>query len=176
MPAAARQRCVASFTAAYQTRAPELLCLFFDRRLGVGAARPSHARPQLLEALASPELRIAYDCAAKRFRAQFLCLLSRVLAAEVRRTGKTTASRPELASACLRDAWRRGPRGMETGGGDLPRAHPVAGEHGFSLFGGSEGILIACIRLGLQCKSTQSHFRSGASRAAVPTMLAGAYG
>lgn len=74
--AVARGRCVSLFGATYQgCRAPELLCLWFER-------------PQFLEAMASPSMRIAYDCAAKRYRAQFLCLLSRVLAAEVRRIGK----------------------------------------------------------------------------------------
>ncbi|CAK9073761.1 unnamed protein product [Durusdinium trenchii] len=80
----ARGRALSLFTSTYQgCRAPELLGLWFDR-------------PQLLEAMASPSMRIAYDCAAKRYRAQFLCLLSRVLAAEVKRTG-----------ALPRDGWKK---------------------------------------------------------------------
>eukprot|EP00913_Durusdinium_trenchii_P031939 g29913.t1 len=77
----ARGRALSLFTSTYQgCRAPELLGLWFDR-------------PQLLEAMASPSMRIAYDCAAKRYRAQFLCLLSR---AEVKRTG-----------ALPRDGWKK---------------------------------------------------------------------
>ncbi|CAJ1410447.1 unnamed protein product [Effrenium voratum] len=76
VPTAARSRALSLFASAHQgCRVPELLCLWFERS-------------QLMEAMASPALRIAYDCAAKRYRAQFLCLLSRVLAAEVRRIGR----------------------------------------------------------------------------------------
>ncbi|CAE7334407.1 slc43a2 [Symbiodinium natans] len=71
----ARTRALAAFATRHPgCRAPELMAMWFER-------------PQLLEALGSPSLRTAYDCAAKRYRAQFLCLLGRALAAEVRRMG-----------------------------------------------------------------------------------------
>jgi len=44
-------------------------------------------RNQLLELYASFPLRTAYDCAPKRYRAQFLCLLNRAAVAEAKRCG-----------------------------------------------------------------------------------------
>jgi len=51
-------------------------------------------RSQLLDVFASTTLRTAYDCAPKRFRAQFLCLLNRAVVAEARR-----------CNGCVRGQW-----------------------------------------------------------------------
>mmetsp|Transcript_49963 Transcript_49963/g.139982 ORF Transcript_49963/g.139982 Transcript_49963/m.139982 type:complete len:639 (-) Transcript_49963:3-1919(-) len=49
---------------------------------------------QLLELFSGPSVRTAYDCAPKRMRAQFLCLLNRVLLAEAKRS-----------DGCVRATW-----------------------------------------------------------------------
>ena len=60
------------------------------------AKLPRYQEPQLLELFASAPLRIAYDCAKKRFRAQFLCALSRAAEAEARRN-----------DSCVRGSWQK---------------------------------------------------------------------
>merc|ERR1719367_2579904 len=42
-------------------------------------------KPQLLDLFAGAPIRTAYDCAPKRFRAQFLCVLNRATLAEAKR-------------------------------------------------------------------------------------------
>ncbi len=65
-----------------------------------------YQEPQLLELFASSAMRIAYDCAKKRFRAQFLCVLSRAAEAEARRN-----------DSCVRGSWQKA--GLRDLGGDL---------------------------------------------------------
>eukprot|EP00931_Biecheleriopsis_adriatica_P101490 TRINITY_DN76612_c0_g1_i1.p1 TRINITY_DN76612_c0_g1~~TRINITY_DN76612_c0_g1_i1.p1 ORF type:complete len:563 (-),score=113.66 TRINITY_DN76612_c0_g1_i1:105-1793(-) len=87
VPTLARSRALAAFSKSVSSqayRAPELLCLWFER-------------PQLIDALASSSMRAAYDCAPKRYRAQFLCFLGRVLFAEARRA----------AGSMPRDIWNQ---------------------------------------------------------------------
>lgn len=50
---------------------------------------------RLMELFGGPSLRTAYDCAPKRCRAQFLCLLDRTLVAEAKRYGDD----------CVRGSW-----------------------------------------------------------------------
>ncbi|CAE8649256.1 unnamed protein product, partial [Polarella glacialis] len=85
VPTVARSRAMAMFTGSSAfsgCRAQVLLNDWFDRK-------------HLLESLSSPALRIAYDCAPKRHRAQFLCLLNRAISAESLRNG----------SGCVREGW-----------------------------------------------------------------------
>lgn len=51
--------------------------------------------PELLKLLGSPAIRMAYDCSRKRFRAQFLCLLNRMVVAEAQRQND-----------CVRGEWQ----------------------------------------------------------------------
>eukprot|EP00929_Paragymnodinium_shiwhaense_P075073 TRINITY_DN38390_c0_g1_i1.p1 TRINITY_DN38390_c0_g1~~TRINITY_DN38390_c0_g1_i1.p1 ORF type:complete len:651 (-),score=170.69 TRINITY_DN38390_c0_g1_i1:49-2001(-) len=51
-------------------------------------------RPKLVEIYGSANLRTAYDCAQKSYRAQFLCLLNRAVIVEAKR-----------CSGCVRGAW-----------------------------------------------------------------------
>ncbi|CAE8615641.1 unnamed protein product, partial [Polarella glacialis] len=51
---------------------------------------------QLLDLFAGNSLRVAYDCCKKRFRAQFLCSLSRAADAEARRN-----------DSCVRGSWHK---------------------------------------------------------------------
>ena len=44
-------------------------------------------KPHLLEIFGGTSLRTAYDCAPKRYRAQFLCLINRLLVVEARQFG-----------------------------------------------------------------------------------------
>eukprot|EP00928_Gymnodinium_smaydae_P042788 TRINITY_DN28782_c0_g1_i1.p1 TRINITY_DN28782_c0_g1~~TRINITY_DN28782_c0_g1_i1.p1 ORF type:complete len:524 (-),score=110.57 TRINITY_DN28782_c0_g1_i1:68-1435(-) len=52
------------------------------------------SQPELLAALAQPSVRSAYDCAPKRYRAHFLCLLARAAVAE-----------GERSDGCVRQTW-----------------------------------------------------------------------
>eukprot|EP00929_Paragymnodinium_shiwhaense_P099608 TRINITY_DN6134_c0_g1_i3.p1 TRINITY_DN6134_c0_g1~~TRINITY_DN6134_c0_g1_i3.p1 ORF type:complete len:698 (-),score=172.61 TRINITY_DN6134_c0_g1_i3:1294-3387(-) len=52
-------------------------------------------KPDTLEIYGGTSLRTAYDCAPKRMRAQFLCLLNRMLALEAQRNG----------DECIRSGW-----------------------------------------------------------------------
>lgn len=67
--------------------------------------QPRYQEPQLLELFASSPLRIAYDCAKKRFRAQFLCALSRAAEAEARRN-----------DSCVRGSWQKAGLGGDVAG------------------------------------------------------------
>ena len=62
----------------------------------VASVPARYEEPQLLDLFASSPLRIAYDCAKKRFRAQFLCALARAAEAEARRN-----------DSCVRGSWQK---------------------------------------------------------------------
>lgn len=75
VPGPALSRSLAAFTAStawLQCRPQVLLSEWFDQN-------------RLLDLFASAPLRTAYDCAPKRFRAQFLCALNRATLAEAKR-------------------------------------------------------------------------------------------
>lgn len=75
VPGAALTRAVAAFTSSsayYHCQAQVLLSEWYDQ-------------PRLLDCFAGMPLRTAYDCAPKRFRAQFLCALNRATLAEAKR-------------------------------------------------------------------------------------------
>lgn len=72
---AAQQRASAAFTRSslyYTCKIPTLLADWFER-------------PKLIDLFATVPVRTAYDCAPKRYRAQFICLLNRAALAEAKR-------------------------------------------------------------------------------------------
>lgn len=80
----AQARGIAAFSKSgvyYHCQVPTLLAEWFDKT-------------QLLELYASAAVRTAYDCAPKRYRAQFLCLLNRAAIAEAKRFNE-----------CVRGSW-----------------------------------------------------------------------
>eukprot|EP00933_Yihiella_yeosuensis_P025623 TRINITY_DN19874_c0_g1_i1.p1 TRINITY_DN19874_c0_g1~~TRINITY_DN19874_c0_g1_i1.p1 ORF type:complete len:587 (-),score=158.48 TRINITY_DN19874_c0_g1_i1:137-1897(-) len=85
VPTVARSRALAAFSSSFGgCSAQRLLNEWFDRT-------------SLIDAVSSPTMRTCYDCAPKRCRAQFLCLLGRSLEVEAKRSG----------SGCVREAWSK---------------------------------------------------------------------
>eukprot|EP00440_Ansanella_granifera_P026430 gb/GFBE01028712.1/.p1 GENE.gb/GFBE01028712.1/~~gb/GFBE01028712.1/.p1 ORF type:complete len:410 (+),score=72.66 gb/GFBE01028712.1/:1-1230(+) len=85
VPPTAHARSLAAFTQSHiyiNCRAQVLLTEWFDQN-------------RLLDLFATPALRTAYDCAPKRYRAQFLCALNRATMAEAKRNND-----------CVRGNWQ----------------------------------------------------------------------
>eukprot|EP00929_Paragymnodinium_shiwhaense_P021973 TRINITY_DN14186_c0_g1_i1.p1 TRINITY_DN14186_c0_g1~~TRINITY_DN14186_c0_g1_i1.p1 ORF type:complete len:584 (+),score=115.04 TRINITY_DN14186_c0_g1_i1:80-1753(+) len=86
VPEAAKQRMVASYLKSRMFHNSQPHALFEE---WMNSAR-------LLDLYGTPAVRTAYDCAPKRYRAQFLCLLFRVLLVEAKHN-----------SGCVRASWAK---------------------------------------------------------------------